>query len=167
MADTHSIVNQPRLHSLYDYKPDTGELISKLYSKPVGWKHNGYLVVNLWHEGRDKKFKVHQLIWMYVHGRWPDQVIDHIDGNRLNNKLSNLREVTCQQNRQNNRRVNSNSGYMGVHKISSNNKYVASIGVDKKVIYLGSFDDPEKAHLEYCKAAQKYHTHNPWANSKN
>lgn len=166
MANTYSIVNQSRLHSLYDYNPDAGQLISKLYNRPVGWKHNGYLVVNLCHQGKDRKFKVHQLIWMYVHGRWPDQMIDHIDGNRLNNKLSNLREVTAKQNRQNLNKVTSNSGYMGVHWCKIRKKYISSIGANKKVIYLGAFDDPEKAHLEYCLAAKKYHTHSPWAISE-
>jgi len=159
MANTYSIVNQSRLHSLYDYNPDAGQLISKLYNRPVGWKHNGYLVVNLHHEGKDRKFKVHQLIWMYLYGRWPDQMIDHIDGDPLNNKLLNLREVTAKQNSENRNKVNAISGYKGVVP-AVNNRWKAQITNNCKTIYLGTYDTKKEAHMAYCKAALILHTHN-------
>jgi AP2 domain/HNH endonuclease len=154
-------VTQDRLKSLYEYNPATGIFTSRLYNKSVGFDHRGYLVVELWHEGKQRKFKLHQLAWMYVHGRWPQPMIDHINGIRIDN----LREVTMSQNAQNKPPYKTNSGlprsgFKGVHWIKASSKWRAAIGHKGKTISLGTFDDPEKAFLAYKEAAEKLHTHN-------
>jgi HNH endonuclease/AP2 domain len=159
-------VTQDRLKSLYEYNPVTGVFTSRRYNKPVGFNHRGYLVVDLWHQGKQRKFKMHQLAWLYMYGNWPKPMIDHINGIRTDNRIDNLREVTMSQNAQNRRipyKTKSGlprSGFKGVHWVRASNKWRASIGFDGKVMALGLFDDPEKAFLAYKHAAEKLHTHN-------
>lgn len=171
MASIYSTVNQSRLRELYDYNPDTGHLVSRLYNKPVGWLKNGYLNVDLYDQGKTKHFKVHRLIWMYVYGCWPKGEIDHVNGNRSDNRLCNLRDVTRSQNSQNKKIYATKSGlprsgYKGVNWDRFTMKWIAHIGINNRQIRLGSFDDPEKAHFAYIEAAQKYHTHNEPAKSE-
>jgi hypothetical protein len=158
-------VTQERLKSLYEYDPATGVFTSKLYNKPVGFDHRGYLVVELWHQGRQRKFKLHQLAWLYVYGCWPNPMTDHINGIKTDNRIDNLREVTKAQNAQNKKMYVTKSGlprsgFKGVHWIKASNKWRAAIGHNYKTISLGMFDDPEKAFLVYKDAAKKLHSHN-------
>jgi len=83
----------------------------------------------------------------------PGQIVDHIDGNRLNNTRANLRFVTRQQNLQY-RHVfaNSKTGYKGVSR--RNNRWHARIGLDGRVIHLGYYESPEFAAQIYDAAAQ-------------
>ena len=99
-------------------------------------------------------------IWMHrLILNCPDHMqTDHIDGNGLNNRRSNLREATSAHNNRNRRisTVNS-SGFKGVsfHKMSS--KWQSCIFVDGRSKHLGLFDTPEEAHAAYCAASAKYH----------
>jgi hypothetical protein len=158
-------LTQERLKSLYEYDPATGVFTSRLYNKPVGFNHRGYLVVELWHQGRQRKFKLHQLAWLYVHGCWPNPMADHINGIKTDNRIDNLREVTKAQNAQNKKIYVTKSGlprsgFKGVHWIKACQKWRAAIGHNNKTINLGMFDDPEKAFLAYKDAAKKLHSHN-------
>ena len=158
-------VTQDRLKLLYNYDPVTGIFTSKKYSKPVGFLHRGYLAVELWHNGKQRKFKLHQLAWLYMHGSWPSPMIDHINRIKTDNRIDNLRQVTASQNFQNKPVYKSKSGlprsgFKGVHWVRSQNKWKACIGHNGKSTYLGTFDDPEKAFLVYKQAAEKIHTHN-------
>ena len=161
MADKYSNLTQERLQQLYTYDPDTGLLMSRRHNRTVGYNHNGYLVVEL----EKKHIRIHRIVWMIVHDRWPNPMLDHINGNRKDNRLCNLREVTSKQNLENRgasitKSGLPRSGYKGVHWNRFTKKWVASIGHDKKVIYLGSFTDPQKAFFAYRQVAQKLHTHN-------
>lgn len=102
---------------------------------------------------------VHRFIWLYVYGKWPDGVIDHIDGNGHNNRLSNLRDVPQAINTQNNRkaRSNSKSGFLGVIFDKRRGSYRAEITLDGKNKYLGRFSTPEEAHAAYLKAKRELH----------
>jgi hypothetical protein len=109
----------------------------------------GYVAVNI-----DRQcIPVHRLIWVMQHGSMPE-LIDHIDGNPLNNKIENLRLATSKQNALN--RV-----YKGkiknVSLCSENNKYKVSLTSSGKRIFLGYFEDFELASLVAAEARQKYH----------
>lgn len=103
------------------------------------------------------RYQLHRLIWLMVFGEVPDQV-DHIDGNRGNNVLSNLRAVDNQENNKN-RRLHSNSstGYTGVH--AEGGKFRARIRVDGKHFHLGTFDDLDGAVAARQQANQRFGFH--------
>lgn len=98
-----------------------------------------------------KDFTIHQLVAMAFLGHIPSgmkKVVDHIDGDRLNNKLSNLRVVTQRQNC-NPKKITSK--YTGVHYCKIVKKYISRIFVNGKLKYLGSFSNEYDAHLAYQK----------------
>ena len=115
--------------------------------KATGYRH---VTIN------GKEYLEHRIIWLYVHGELPN-VIDHIDGNTCNNKLSNLRNVNYTVNMQNRRAPNKHnkSGYLGVSKVGS--RWKATIVKDRKSIYLGAFDSPEIAYNAYLTAKRIAH----------
>lgn len=86
----------------------------------------------------------------------PSIIIDHIDGNTLNNKKSNLRITTNTNNVRNQRKhLNSTSGYKGVTWDKSHNKWMAQIRVSHKNYFIGYYDDPLSAHNAYFERAKK------------
>jgi len=87
-----------------------------------------------------------------------ERVVDHIDGDGLNNRRSNLRICTVHENNRNRRlpRINK-CGYKGVRKSSNGKWWYAQIGAFGKVIHLGQFNTPEEAHQAYCRAADELH----------
>lgn len=84
--------------------------------------------------------------------------VDHINGNRLDNRKSNLRICSQAENMRNTKiRSDNRSGFKGVRSHKGGSKWTASISVNKKRTYLGIFDTPEAAYDAYCKAAQELH----------
>lgn len=119
-------------------------------------KHN-----NCWYAQTSKKFnnKV-QKIYMHrliMHAK-KDQIIDHIDGNSLNNCRSNLRFCSHTENLYNtSARRNNKLGYKGIYWNKKEKKFRCYINVNKKNIHIGYFSTIEDAILSYNQAAQKYH----------
>jgi len=136
-------------HYLYD----DGNLISKKTNKSVGYKDKaGYLSTTLY----KKYFLVHRLIFLFHHGYLP-RFLDHIDRNKSNNKIENLRECTYQQNNFN--RLPSKkttSGFRNVTK-NGNNKWQVGLTISGIYNYFGSFEDVELADLVAQEARDKYH----------
>lgn len=98
----------------------------------------------------EKSYQAHRLAFLYVEGYIPENQVDHIDRDRLNNKWHNLREVSNQCNQQNcNLQVNNKSGVCGVSWSGTCKKWKSSIGIDikknKRDIHLGYFDKFEDA----------------------
>jgi hypothetical protein len=114
---------------------------------------NGYVRITL----AGVAYKAHRLAWFYVYGEWPDGPIDHINRNRSDNRIVNLRCVTKQQNAQNmSKRKNSACKFKGVSPLTRDKtKFVAQIRYDGKQQKLGIFSSQEEAHKAYCAAAQK------------
>ena len=87
------------------------------------------------------RLKYHRVVFAIFNGRFPKDEIDHVDGNGLNNKIENLREVTRLENMKNRKMyINNASGMSGVNWHKINNKWNARISVNNKRIALGSFD---------------------------
>lgn len=139
------MITQARLKELLHYNSETGvftRLVSTggaLAGSVTGTKNSGgYLQTMVDY----KLYKLHRLAWLYVHGEWPADQIDHIDHIRTNNRWNNLREVTHQENHRN-RTVNSNSasGITGVYWDKCAEKWRACIVIDGNNKHIGFFDD--------------------------
>jgi hypothetical protein len=121
---------------------------------------DGYLQIMI--DG--KIFLAHRLAWLYEFGEVPSKNIDHINGNKKDNRIENLRSVTQAVNVQNIRKtkgIRTHSQFLGVslaNKGSCKEKpYKARIVVNSKEIHLGTFDTEENAHQAYVQAKRKYH----------
>lgn len=101
----------------------------------------------------------HRLAWLMTHGEWPKFHMDHINGNGLDNRITNLRPCTQTQNNQNRcRPQGKNNQYIGVS--SYRGKWRARIRHNKILMHLGYFDTPEKAYDAYVKTKRKLHEFN-------
>lgn len=102
-----------------------------------------------------RRYFNHTLVWLYHHGYLP-KMLDHIDGNGLNNRIDNLRLCNDAQNQANIGLKSSNkSGYKGVHWHKHHRRWCAQIRHDGKVLGLGYFDDPAEAYKVYCEAGHR------------
>lgn len=99
------------------------------------------------------KLKAHRVIWALVYGEWPEGEIDHINGDKHDNRLSNLRLVSHAENMKNQVRYRNNAtGLTGVSVHKATGKYVAQISNAGKRRHLGLFDDAQEAHAAYLRA---------------
>jgi hypothetical protein len=156
-------ITQAYLKEVATYDKENGEFrwrITRLKAKAgklAGNVHrpSGYRQIKI--DGH--VYHAHRLAWLYVHGEWPQHLVDHIDGNRDNNVLANLRAATDAENSRNGpaRKRGRQSGYKGVRWFAPARKWRARIVVDYKDIHLGLFDDPYEAHLAYREASKRYH----------
>ena len=104
--------------------------------------------------------KAHRIIWAMLHDEWPRNEIDHIDGNRANNRLSNLRHVSCTENRHNIGRSRRNkSGVMGVFWEESRGKWKAYIRINNVQDNIGRYDTFEEAVAARKAAEVRYGFH--------
>jgi hypothetical protein len=108
----------------------------------AGWEDNrGYRRIQL----GERTYLTHRLVFLMHHGYLP-KIVDHIDGDRLNNKIENLREVTPSQSSCNIKtRVNSISGVKGVTWRKDRNRWIAKITYQGKVYHVGLYKDVEDA----------------------
>lgn len=143
---------------MWRYDPETGHVTwakktgkKVIVGARVGAPHcAGYLQTNQ----KGEVHLLHRLVWLYVHGDWPPEQIDHINGNRADNRLCNLRLATNSQNTMNQgRRKTNRSGYRGVYWVTSRKKWVARITKDGVHTYLGQFASLEQAAEAYRSAA--------------
>ena len=149
-----------RLKQLFTYNPDTGIFIRNSTKKISGTTKSRYVQMLV----DQKQYYAHRLAWMYCYGTLPSMNIDHINGNKRDNRIKNLREATISENGQNRgKQKNNTSGFKGVSLCKKSKKWIASIRKNNKSKYLGCFTDAEKAHEAYKEAAKILHTHNPEA----
>ena len=155
------IMTAQRVKELFHYDADTG-LFTRFPAKNirrgqncVGTINRGYLRIKIDY----KLYSAHRLAWLYVHGEWPNDQIDHINGDRADNRISNLRAATHSQNRQNIHKVRSNSksGLIGAMWDSYNNKWRSKIRFEGKCKHLGYFENAEQAHAVYIEAKRTLH----------
>lgn len=108
-----------------------------------------------------KPFYAHRLAWFYIHKSWPNKDIDHIDGNRKNNSIVNLREANRSENMENQKTAQrrNKTGYLGVSFCKKRNKYVANITKNKKQLYIGEYKSPEDAHQAYLLKKRELHNY--------
>lgn len=150
-----------RARELFSYEPLTGELkwrVSKGQAVRPGTlvrsaHSEGYIKVSV--EGTP--YLAHRLAWAITMGVWPGDQIDHRNGVRSDNRLSNLREVSHSVNCQNQRKAarRSRTGVLGVSH--SGQRFRSQIGMGGRQVYLGLFDTPQEAHEAYLVAKREIH----------
>lgn len=103
-------------------------------------------------------FYAHRLAWLFVYGTWPTGPVDHINGERSDNRIANLRDATASINAQNQRRPRSDnkSGYLGV-SLHSDGKWQARIKIGGTYKSLGLHKTKEMARDAYLEAKRKFH----------
>jgi hypothetical protein len=104
-----------------------------------------------------KRARLHRLAWFYVYGEWPKNHIDHIDGDKSNNSIRNLRDVTVDINIQNVKGAyrSNKSGFLGV--TLHQGRWRAVITIKGKNIHIGYYETPILAHEAYVFAKRKGH----------
>lgn len=152
-----------RLREVLAYCPDTGSFTwlvktnrNVVVGSFAGTKSHGYYQIGI--DGRIHRS--HRLAWLYVHGKWPEHHIDHINGNPADNRIANLRDVPRSTNQQNQRIAHrrSSTGLLGA---SSHGKhFTARIQAGGEQIRLGRFSTAEEAHAAYIKAKRELHKGN-------
>ena len=159
--ETQETITQELLHELFTLRED-GELVWKVSNArrvKIGdiagsiQRSTGYRRITV----NGKRYRAHRLIWFMVHGKFPVDMLDHINGNTLDNRISNLREATQQQNMQNQTKARSDnkSGFMGI--TPSRGRFRARIKLNGRSKHLGCFDTPEEAHEAYLAAKRELH----------
>lgn len=156
-------ISPATLNYLFRFEPDTGNFIRRFTQgnklagtaagtmkpsrhKKAGYEYSKYCLI---HIGK-RFYKRSRLVFLLVHGRWPTGVIDHINGDTMDDRPENLREATIAQNARNRVRRKARNFPMGVHPVSGYpDKFQAAICFEGKQRYLGIFDSPEAASAVY------------------
>ncbi|ABK00200.1 HNH endonuclease [Xanthomonas phage Xop411] len=151
---------------LLAYEPETGVLTWKVprngtkgVGSVAGHIHSrGYIHVKV----HGKLYKAHRLAWLISTGAWPSKQLDHINGQRDDNRIENLRECTKAENQQNQgKRSDNTSGIQGVCWHKQTGKWYARIWVNGKQINLGLFNSIDEAAQARAAAKAQHHTFNP------
>lgn len=152
-----------RLREILDYDPETDtwtRVHSPMRPDLVGKTADavtdkGYRSIKI----GPKRYLGHRLVWLWHTGSLPPGHIDHIDGNRLNNRIENLREASRAVNAQNQRSAhrNNKSGYAGVHLVPERGKYMAKLSLGGRRHFLGYFNTAEEAYGAYLAAKRRLH----------
>jgi hypothetical protein len=157
-------ISQEELNSILAYDPLTGILIwkdnrSNMIKGSIAGSVNsaGYKTITI----NSKTFRVQRIIWIMMFGYIPnDFFIDHVNGNKIDNRLENLRLATNSQNQQNRPAPkNNSSGYRGVTWHKQMNKWMARISHHGKRKLIGFFDSAEDAYKAYKNEAKEIFTH--------
>ena len=153
------MITQKQLKTILSYDESTGQFARlksttnshKIHSK-VGWlESNGYIRASV----NKAKYGCHRLAWLYVYGFMPNQ-IDHINGVRSDNRISNLRDVTSAENNKNMKLRSDNvSGAYGVNFIKSRNRWQTRITTKGQTKHIGYFPCKQDAILARKKAEEE------------
>lgn len=152
--------------SLLAYDAETGAFTwlrnwycCKAHEAAGNVNHHGYRVIGLF--GKDRY--AHRLAWLFHTGKMPKHTIDHINGSRADNRISNLRDVPISINVQNAvvARLTNRTGMLGVTHRPELGKWQAGIVRDGKYNYLGMHESPEEASAAYREAKKLIHPECP------
>lgn len=154
-------LNAAELRQALQYDPETGVFAwapgQHRAGAQAGYLCEGYRVIKIL--GRPQK--AHRLAWLYVYGDWPAGQIDHVNGERDDNRIANLRDCSQAQNRQNLRRSyrNNSAGLLGTSFDKKTGKWRSQIQVGMRKEHIGLFASAQAAHEAYVERKRKIHTH--------
>lgn len=141
-----------------------GELWRKDFVRTDGKILSARLVVNIANCSRgyckvrcyDKMRYYHQIVWILYNDNIPDnKIVDHIDGNKINNEINNLRLVTHSENSRNSYK-HRNGRLLGCYLHKQTNKWHSQLYIQGKQKYLGYFDTELEAYEAYCRAEENF-----------
>lgn len=157
-------VTVERLREVLNYDPASGIFTWRISTctRPLAGRVAGRIVAKGYISiGIDSvHYFAHRLAWLYVHGEWPNGLIDHINGKEADNRIANLRVVDDRTNKENQHKAsihNKSTGLLGVSFHKAGGKYTAQIHHNRRKIHLGSFNDPNTAHMAYLEAKRRIH----------
>jgi hypothetical protein len=164
---SRAIISQERLKELLHYAPKTGYFTWRTASgrgQPINrvgqlaGKVNpaGYVRISI--DG--VRYLAHRLAYLYMTGRWPEQLIDHINGLRHDNSWRNLRDADHVQNGQNVHRAKQGAPLPGAYWRPRRNRWEAQLRIAGVHRHLGYHDTPEQAHAAYVAAKRQHHAFN-------
>jgi hypothetical protein len=130
------------------YDKETGKIYG-ISGKEIVGKLNGYININ---NRKVKHLSGHHFAWYKIYGNVDFNMLDHIDQDRSNNKIDNLRIATHQTNQHN--RLKTTKGYYWNEK---RKKYGVGIKINSKQIWGGYYETEEEAYKKYLELKQKYH----------
>ena len=113
----------------------------------------GYRLISIAVGGVKKRYYAHRVIWRPINGKWPEAEIDHVNGDKDDNRRLNLRAATSSQNKANRRAKHGGLKGVGKHR----GRWVADVGQRGNRRRLGSFATEEEAHAAYAAAARELH----------
>jgi hypothetical protein len=145
------LLTAEELKEVLSYDPDTGEFRWKVRTavRNIGdlagyFDSNGYRRIQVNHND----YKAHRLAWLYVNGSFPKHFIDHINGKKGDNRISNLREATMREN-QCNRKLHRDGRLHGTCYSKQINRWISSIRIGERRKHIGCFSSEEAAHHTY------------------
>lgn len=154
------MITQEELKVLLHYDENTGIFSRKYDSQnqfacdPAGCTdvQSGYVKITI----KRSSYKAHRLAWLYVYGEWPKDVIDHINGDKADNRIVNLRDVSVRANCQNMRKHREGK-IPGVRLDSRTNRYIVRVNKGKDGYKdVGTFATIEEAKTAYIHACDNY-----------
>jgi hypothetical protein len=155
-------ITAERLREILDYNPESGTFRWRVYRAPnarpgdtAGTDHReGYRTIRV----GNRPYLAHRLAWVYTHGRWPTHQLDHINRDRQDNRIANLRECTNAENCQNVlAHRDGTSTVAGVSWQCNRKKWQAKICVNGRQHFLGYFVDKSAAKAAYLAAKKSMH----------
>lgn len=165
-----SVTSIKYLRQRLRYEPETGKLYWRDdQSMPSHWRTRyaeteafttdngkGYKIGRI----NNKAFQAHRVAWALHHGRWPNDVIDHLNHDPSDNRMVNLRETSFAENMRNQvKRKNNTSGVVGVYWYPRYQKWMASIKVNGAIKHIGYFNSIDEAATARKVAQEQYGFH--------
>ena len=155
------LLSVKELRRWLSYNPETGLftwLVRRNNNCPAGSSagatNKPYIVISI----NNRNYMAHRIAWAMVHGAWPADYIDHVNGNKHDNRMVNLRSATRSQNAANIAyRRGTTSKYRGVHWCKTFQKWTAQVYKDRRVVWRAYFNTEEAAHQAYLIQAKDVH----------
>lgn len=164
-SNKYAHLSAEQARELLSYDPETGDLTwdspcrGRPVNRPAGCvRPDGRKQIRI----NGRIYLAHKVAWLIYYGEWPKHQIDHIDGDPGNNRVVNLRDVTCTLNSHNLKGPlkNNRLGVLGVHKHKRSQKFYAQIGVEYIIVRLGMYNTLDEASEAYVKAKRELHEGN-------